>query len=137
MSLSRQTLRELAELRLSEANLLLANGQPSGAYYLAGYSIECSLKAVIAENFRANEIPDQRYVKDVYTHDLAALLRIAELEQELDAVKKVRPDLHRRWTLIKTWSEKARYEVWTEAEASAILDAIDGDEGILKWLQNR
>jgi hypothetical protein len=137
MSQDRATFQQLAELRLSEARLLLANGLPSGAYYLAGYAIECALKAIIAADFRANEIPDPKYVRDIYTHDLSALFRLAELEQELEAEKKANPALYQRWTTVQTWSEKARYEVWTQVSASAILDAIDGDEGLLEWLRNR
>src|SRR5882757_7161587 len=133
MSQDRATFQQLAELRLSEARLLLANGLPSGAYYLAGYAIECALKAIIAADFRANEIPDPKYVRDIYTHDLSALFRLAELEQELEAEKKANPALYQRWTTVQTWSEKARYEVWTQVSASAILDAIDGDEGLLEW----
>jgi hypothetical protein len=82
-------------------------------------------------------IPDPKYVRDIYTHDLSALFRLAELEQKLEAEKKTNPGLYQRWTTIQTWSEKARYEVWTEASASAILDAIDGDVGLLEWLRNR
>jgi HEPN domain-containing protein len=137
MSQDRATFQQLAELRLAEARSLLAKGMPSGAYYLAGYAIECALKAVIAADFRANEIPDLKYVRDIYTHDLTALLRLAELEQKLEAEKKTSPDLYRRWETVKTWSERARYDVWTEASASAILDAIDGEEGLLRWLQDR
>jgi HEPN domain-containing protein len=137
MSQDRATFQQLAELRLAEAKLLLANGCPSGAYYLAGYAIECALKAIIAADFRANEIPDLKYVRDIYTHDLSALLRLAELEQELEAEKNTNPGLYQRWATVQTWSERARYEVWTDASASAILGAIDGDEGLLEWLRNR
>jgi len=137
MSQDRATFQQLAELRLAEARLLLANGLPSGAYYLAGYAIECALKAIIAADFRANEIPDLKYVRDIYTHDLSALFRLAELEQVLEAEKTENPGLYQRWTAVQTWSEKARYQVWTEASASDILDATDGDEGLLEWLRNR
>lgn len=47
--MKRQDLRELALLRLKEAQVLFANGCWSGAYYLAGYAIECALKACIAK----------------------------------------------------------------------------------------
>jgi len=59
MSQDRATFQKLAEARLAEATLLLASGLPSGAYYLAGYAIECALKAIIAAQFRASEIPDR------------------------------------------------------------------------------
>jgi HEPN domain-containing protein len=136
MSQDRAAFQQLAELRLAEAKLLLENELPSGAYYLAGYAIECALKAIIAKDFRADEIPDLKYVRDIHTHDLSALLRLAELEEELDAAKKADPELFQSWTTIKTWSETARYKVWTEADASAILAGIGGDKGLLQWLRN-
>jgi HEPN domain-containing protein len=137
MSQDRATFEQLAEMRLVEARLLLENGFPSGAYYLAGYAIECVLKARIAAQFRADEIPERRLVERVHVHDLSKLLSLAGLEDELEAEMNTNPDLHERWTVVKEWSERARYEVWTEASASAMIDAVGGDEGLLQWLQNR
>jgi hypothetical protein len=37
--------QKLATIRLAEEKILLRNKQYAGAYYLAGYSIECALKA--------------------------------------------------------------------------------------------
>jgi len=133
MSQDRATFQQLAELRLAEARLLLVNGLPSGAYYLAGYAIECVLKAIIAAQFLADEIPDRRLVERVHVHDLSKLLSLAGLEAEM----KANPDLHESWATITKWSERARYEIWTQESASAILEAIGGDEGLLRWLQNR
>jgi len=137
MSQDRATFQQLAESRLAEARLLLANEFPSGAYYLAGYAIECALKAIIAAKFLANEIPDRRLVERVYIHDLSKLLSLAGLEDELELEMNANPDLHGPWTTIKKWTERARYEIWTQASASAILEAVGGDEGLLRWLQNR
>lgn len=137
MSQDRATFQQLAEARLAEAGLLLSNGFPSGAYYLAGYAIECALKAIVAAQFRANEIPDRRLVERVYVHDLGKLLSLAGLEDELEAEMSANPDLHGKWTTILKWSERARYEIWTQDSASAILNAVGGDEGLLRWLQNR
>jgi HEPN domain-containing protein len=137
MSQDRATFQQLAEFRLAEATLLLENGFPSGAYYLAGYAIECVLKAMIAVKFRANEIPDRRLVERVHVHDLNKLLSLTGLEDALEAEMNVNPDLRRRWTVIQKWSERARYDIWTQESASAMLEAVGGDEGLLRWLQNR
>ena len=137
MAQNRATFERLAELRLEEARLLLTNGQPSGAYYLAGYAIECALKVFLAAEFRKNEIPDLKRVQNIHTHDLSALLSLAGLKAELDVEKDKNPDIYERWTIVRTWSEKARYEIWTEASASAILEAVSGNEGFLQWLRNR
>jgi HEPN domain-containing protein len=137
MSQDRATFQQLAEMRLAEAKLLQAKGLYSGAYYLAGYAIECALKAKIAADFRENEIPELKRVQSIYTYDLNALLGLAVLKEDLDAEKELNPELYERWTIARAWSENARYKVWTEANASAILGAIDGADGILEWLRNR
>jgi hypothetical protein len=43
----RSQLRQLAADRILDAEHLLSGGRFSGAYYLAGYSVECALKACI------------------------------------------------------------------------------------------
>jgi hypothetical protein len=114
--------------------------QFSGAYYVAGYAIECSLKALIAAQFRENEIPDKRLVDKIYTHDLAALLSLAGLEKPLETDRQNDLELDRRWSIVKNWSEQARYAIWTEEQAVAIIDAIDGDGrigGLFQWLSAR
>jgi hypothetical protein len=45
--LTRTDLQQLADARIAEANALLAAGLWDGAYYLAGYAVECALKACI------------------------------------------------------------------------------------------
>jgi HEPN domain-containing protein len=134
MSQDRDTFQILAETRLAEATLLLENGQPSGAYYLAGYAIECALKAIIASGFRANEIPDLKRVRGIYTHDLSDLLSIAGLKAALEDEVDADAEMSERWSIAKDWSEQARYQIWTEELASAMLGAIGGDGGLLGWL---
>jgi hypothetical protein len=58
MSISREALQDLALARLAEAGHLLAGGFSGGAYYLAGYAVECALKALIAGRFSAAAIPE-------------------------------------------------------------------------------
>jgi HEPN domain-containing protein len=140
MANERALFQKLAQLRLDEAKVLLRGIQPSGAYYLAGYALECALKAIIAKQFRGDEIPDRALVNRVYTHDISELVRLAGLESELDAARRADSELDRRWSIVKNWSEQARYFVWTEAEALAIIDATDGNGkggGLFQWLSAR
>jgi hypothetical protein len=137
LSWDRETLRELAVLRLAEAELLLAHGLWSGAYYLAGYSLECALKAKIASSFRENEIPELRRVQKIYSHDLISLLDIAGLKDELEAEMEAHAELRKSWTVATEWSEQARYQIWTQQAASAIIEAVRSDQGLLQWLLNR
>jgi HEPN domain-containing protein len=134
MSQDKATFQQVAELRLAEAKLLLANGLPSGAYYLAGYAVECALKAIIATGFRANEIPDKSLVNSVYTHNLNELLNLAGLRTPLNEDM----DLKANWTTVSKWSEQARYKTWTGENAATMLEAVSAaDKGLLPWLQKR
>jgi hypothetical protein len=138
MSQDQATFIQLAELRLKEARLLQANGLPSGAYYLAGYAIECALKAFIAAGFRANEIPDKARVNSIYTHNLRDLLSLAGLKSPLEDDMNENSELRENWATISKWSEHARYDVWTSAAAATMLEAVGAaDKGLLQWLQKR
>jgi HEPN domain-containing protein len=140
MPSDRKLLQEFAKFRLDEAKILARERQFSGAYYLAGYAIECALKARIAVLFRENEIPDRSLVNQIYTHDLAALLGLAGLQKPLDADQQSDPELDRRWSIVKSWTEQARYKIWTEEETKAMIDAVDGDGrtgGLFQWLSAR
>lgn len=136
----RTTFQRLAELRLTEATLLVRNGHPSGAYYLAGYAIECALKAHIAARFRANQIPNRKFVNDIYDHDLKKLVRLAGLESQLDRARESDLTFGQRWTIVEGWTEQSRYEIWTDEAASAMIDAVAGtseEEGVFRWLIRR
>jgi HEPN domain-containing protein len=137
MAADRAHFQRLAELRLAEAKILAREGQSSGAYYIAGYAVECALKARIAAQFRENEIPDKNLVDRIYTHDLAELLRLAGLEAELDVARKNDAAPNRRWSVIKNWNEQSRYGFWTDEQAEAMVDAIDGAAGLFQWLSAR
>ena len=52
-----------------------------GTYYLAGYAVECALKACIAKETKRHEFPDRRKVDASHTHDLRELVRLAKLEK--------------------------------------------------------
>ena len=50
--MNRSELQQLAEIRLRDAKALLVTGEnDAGAYYMAGYAVECALKAVIAKKW--------------------------------------------------------------------------------------
>lgn len=73
--MNRADVQLLAKLRIEETKALFEQGHNSGAYYLAGYSIECALKPCIAKKTRRFEFPPKRkFVERVYSHDLTELL---------------------------------------------------------------
>lgn len=135
--LTSTTLCSLAEKRLREAIVLLEAGLWDGAYYLAGYSAECALKAVIARQFTADAIPDKRRVENTYTHSLPRLIELAGLKAALDSQLH---DIHfvEHWETLKDWSENARYREWREEDATAMVTAVAHPEsGILQWIRAR
>ena len=129
-------LKALAELRWTDAEALLGAGRHSGAYYLAGYSIECGLKAVIALSFRATVIPSKKFVNDIHTHDLASLIALAGLKQQLGVAADDNPELEANWAFVAGWKESSRYETIDPFTANRMLKAVgDPKSGVLQWLR--
>jgi HEPN domain-containing protein len=136
--MNRVDFQELAEIRIRESKALLAAGFPDGAYYLAGYAIECALKACIAKRTREHDFPEKKLVNDSHTHDLGKLLQLAELKSELDAVVQDDPFMRSILETIQDWSETSRYEKKTVQDAKALLAAIEDREGgLLPWMRLR
>ena len=68
--MNRVDLQALSETRIREAKSLLAAEFMDGAYYLAGYSVECALKACIAKQTQEHDFPDKKLVNESHTHNL-------------------------------------------------------------------
>lgn len=85
--MTRQDLQELAEARLADAEALLASGRYSGAYYMAGYAVECAIKACIARQFREHEFPDLQKVRQIYTHGYETLVKVAGLDLQSELAR--------------------------------------------------
>jgi HEPN domain-containing protein len=134
--MNRGDFKALAAIRLSEANLLLKNNHYSGAYYLAGYAIECALKACISKETRRYDFPDKQRVLDSWVHSLTNLLRTAGLQTSLDAEISADPEFGANWNVVKDWSEQSRYSQTDQKEAEALIRAIsDKGHGVLRWLK--
>jgi HEPN domain-containing protein len=99
--MTRADLQRLARIRIKEANVLLKNGCYEGAYYLAGYAVECALKACIAKQTQRHEFPDKKRVDDSHTHDLIKLIRVAKLENELDKEIELNSTFAAYWSLVE------------------------------------
>jgi hypothetical protein len=136
--MNRVDFQELAEERLQDAEALLTGGRWSGAYYMAGYAVECALKAVIAKRTVADDFPARNAAK-LYTHNLKELLFYAGLGTARGAitVPGVTAGVASNWEDVRDWSEQNRYQVSrTEREAVTIVTAIrHPTEGVLQWLR--
>ncbi|HXJ96507.1 MAG TPA: HEPN domain-containing protein [Terriglobia bacterium] len=109
MGTSRSDFQWLAKTRIQEAKALLEKGLFDGAYYLAGYAVECALKACIVKKIRRSELPDKTLINDLYTHNLMKLLGLADLQVEYK-VAIANKQFAANWDVVKNWSEEARYK---------------------------
>jgi HEPN domain-containing protein len=113
------------------------NRKEQGAYYLAGYAVECALKACIAKLTKRNEFPlNPEYVRKTYTHDLSELLRLAGLEKQLEIDMSLNTALAITWTIVKGWNEEKRY-VPTGLKGKNMYAALMGPDGVLTWIKQR
>jgi HEPN domain-containing protein len=133
--MNRVDFQKLAELRLNEAKALLTAGFPDGAYYLAGYAIECALKACIAKRTQQYDFPEKESIQ-YYSHDLEKLLGLAKLKSEFEMALRANPAMDATWIIVKDWSETSRYERKTFTDANGLLQAVEDQKGgLLPWVQ--
>lgn len=123
--LNQTLLRQIAEERLLEARALFDAKKWSGAYYIAGYALECGFKARIASYTQQYDFPDKDLAQKCYTYNLVRLREAADLESVFTTAARTNPVLNRHWGIVKDWNERARYRLYTEQEARLFLHAID------------
>jgi HEPN domain-containing protein len=136
--MNRDDFQKLANLRIKESRVLLDNGCFEAAYYLAGYAVECALKACIAKQTKRYDFPpDVSEVRSIYTHDLTKLLEPAGLMAIHKAETASNINFKNNWTIIKDWSEQSRYDhSISVVKARDLYDAIVArKDGVLTWLR--
>ena len=103
---------------------------------MAGYAVECALKACIANKTKEDDFPP-RETRKIWTHDLVDLIESAGLKTELSEVAEKDFLFEERWSIVKDWSESSRYENSQDRlRAVMMLDAIGNQQkGILQWLR--
>ena len=124
-------------MRLKDAEVLPQKGRNEAAYYLAGYAVECALKACIAKQTKRHEFPmDPGSSGKVYRHRLADLLPSAELELARNEEFARDKDFEANYKVTLEWKETCRYEFVTRSKAEALLNAVrDRQHGVLRWLR--
>jgi len=133
----RKELQALSRIRAREAKALLDAGLHDGAFYLAGYAVECALKACIAKKTQRHEFPDKDRVNKSYTHSLVELIRLAGLRETHDARMKSDPAFRDNWLIVVSWSEDSRYLRNTAEKAQGLVNAVGNPKsGILAWLRH-
>ena len=94
--MNRTDLQKLSNARIREARILFAAGEYSGAYYLAGYAVECALKACIAKSVKRHD-----FAKSWTEQSRYSVRTKNEAEAIIDAITRrkdgVLPWIKRRW----------------------------------------
>ncbi len=136
--MNRAELQRLANERIGDARVLLAARRWSAAYYLAGYAVECALKACIAKLMKSEEFPDRTFAEKCWTHNLAQLFGLAGLRADFDNAMQADSDLRDNRDIAKEWNESSRYARKTKADATDLYEAItEKKHGVLSWLKRR
>ena len=135
--MNRSDFQQLSEVYVHEAKSLLDAGHFGGAFYLAGYAVECALKACVCKHINQHEFPISRtFSNECYSHDFATLLRVCDLTLTLNAAVKANPKLKDRWDIVRDWNEQSRYNRRPEGAARDLYEAItDPSDGVLEWIK--
>jgi HEPN domain-containing protein len=132
----RADFQRLSRTRIKEAKALLDRGLYDGAYYLAGFAVECAVKACIARQRKKYEFPDKWLTEQSYTHDLARLLKAARLEVEWNNKMETDPEFELRWKRVREWTVESRYQSTSRSNARALYYAVvSRRHGVLQWLR--
>lgn len=139
MAITRNELIQIAEIRLADAEALLAAERWAGAYYLLGYVCECALKASIVAGFGPQEIPDKKLANDFYTHRLDGLLKISPIGPTLESRVKTDGAFRNSWNTVSDWGEASRYrpEIGEDEARSLYVAITDKKSGLFTWLKPR
>ena len=135
--MNRSDLQQLADLRLEDARILFRAGRYAAAYYLCGYAVECGLKACIARQINQYEYPPYAtHSRDLFTHDLKALVKLAQLSLSLAAQVQASLPFKQNWSEVEKWSEQSRYEIQSMQDAQQLIDAVgEVPDGVLEWIR--
>ena len=134
--MTRKDLQELSRIRLREAKSLAQLGMNDGAYYLAGYCVECALKACIAKLTQRHEFPNKERTQQSYGHKFGELLKAALLEQDHRKEAQRDPAFLRHWNVVQLWSPDRRYIITNANATKELIEAVsDRNHGVLRWIK--
>jgi HEPN domain-containing protein len=131
--LTRADFQTLSDIRLREAETLARDGGNDGAIYLAGYSVECALKACIAKDTQQYEFPDKARVNESYTHDFVKLMALSGLDRNYHERMRADDQFGRDWAIMHQWHEDDRYR--KDASQPEARDFFAATHRIVEWIR--
>ena len=134
--MDRRDFQQLSRIRATESRALLKLELSDGAYYLAGYAVECALKACIAKGTRKYEFPDKKKAERSYRHKLDELVKVASLEEARTEHARNTPEFRTNWHVVQSWSEESRYSRHRLDAARELVSAVsDRRHGAIAWIR--
>lgn len=124
----RTLLAELVHVRFRDGEVLLRSGEPErriGAIYVAGYGIECALKARLCMERRVEKLPPE-----FKHHDLQSLARCTSAWRQLEDDRNW---LARFTSLCEEWNVSMRYAKYPY-EAPRVISFLQKAKEFIKWL---
>jgi hypothetical protein len=139
---NRRHWQNLAEERALDADALLQANRWAGAYYLAGYAVECGLKSCVLRRIENNNaeliFQDRKFSENCWTHKIEELVKLAGLWPDLVADRDANTQLGLNWFCATQWKEVSRYQTATEIQARGLYEAvIKTPDGVLPWIRAR
>ena len=121
----------------------------TGAYYLAGYAVECALKAYIIMLMDARGAlsvtrwseaitlaADSHVAPDLSGargHNLERLLRAARLEGEVASDV----DMQQNWGICRKWDYNERYRPAYMVNRQSVCEFVDACDASYRWIRSR
>ena len=131
--------QQLAERWLVDAKTLLDDHRWASAYYLAGYAVECGLKACVLVRVAATAeviFDDRKFSEKCWTHNVAELVKLAGLEATRVADVTANRAFRKNWLVVKDWDEKTLYLSTKHHKAKQLYNAItDNANGVMPWIR--
>jgi hypothetical protein len=126
----------VAHQKLKAAMHLQQIRSTTEAYDQAGVAIECALKARIMRHERLNQWPSRERRRDLYTHDLAFLLKAGGLQDRMLAESASGTNIGIAWAIAKEWSVEARYarNMRPRLARDMIWAASSANDGLVRWI---
>lgn len=133
----REQLRQLAEARLQESELLFERGCYAGSMFLGGSALECVLKLAICRTLKLGGLPSV-----FKTHDLDALILYSGYQKDLREHAPLRDAFDR---LLDEWGNDGRSTLLyadpsdfdRERANQFLLNLRHPEHGVITWLLNR
>ncbi len=135
--MNRRDFQRLAEVRRLDALALFRAKRYDAAYYLAGYAVECALKACVAKLTKRYDFPP-RDTKNMYTHALETLTKEARIAKQFEHDRNGDSVLAKNWETVKDWGEERRYQLRGRSGAAAARDFLkainDSQHGVFRCI---